>query len=90
MFLTPEELKARLLPLTAPYVPCFTVFLDALTSIIHTYGQPLLGDGMVNYPRMLKLGQPLAEFAKSQQSPPSFTLVPLYAEYLLHPRKDYQ
>jgi len=106
LFLSPDEFRAKILGLNAPFVPSFTVFLENLRSfsssfscysvslfwfpsclrfmcyslcsaIVRSNGAPLLGDGMINFPRMLKLGLPLAEFAKYPPSltpsfPPSF------------------
>lgn len=86
-------------------------FIDVPVSIMmRTHGPALIGDSMINLPRMMKVGQALSEFAKyfpltymlimlmhafahcmlrrSQQSPPNFALVPIIADYVLHPRKD--
>jgi hypothetical protein len=41
---------------------------------MHAHGLPLAGDGMVNFPRMVKLGVPLAEFAK-------YLLTPIRSSY---------
>lgn len=64
LFLSPEELRVKIFTLAQPSVPVFDVLIDAMVSHLKLLGPAFVYDDLVNYPRLIKIGETLAELTK--------------------------